>query len=266
MRVYSILLTIIFNFLLFLACTNDAETKKATSHQQSEFQEKKQSEHLKEPEKSEQFLKPESGKVKEFFRTYGEDHQESRVLLETRLGSIELKLFSETPLHRANFIYNIKQALYYETIFYRVVPDFMIQGGNSDNDKTSEKREKAGSYYIPNESNEKLIHKKGSVAMAMSYDDNPDLKSAQYSYYIVIGTPFSEEALDAIEEEYAINIPPWARGIYKTVGGTPHLDKKHTVFAEVTKGMDVVEAIANEKRDSGNWPVNDVVISYKILD
>jgi cyclophilin family peptidyl-prolyl cis-trans isomerase len=220
----------------------------------------------KKKEKPVSFPKPQIGKVKEFFQRYGSENQETNVRLKTRLGNIDIRLYEETPLHRANFIYNIKNDLYYRTIFYRVIPAFMVQGGNSDNDRTLEKREHAGSYYIPNETQEGLIHKRGAVAMAMMYDDNPDLKSSQYSFYIVIGKPISEAGLDAVEEEYGITIPEQDRDIYKAVGGTPHLDMKHTVFGEVTQGMDVVEAIAAEDRDTGDWPITDVIIDYEILD
>lgn len=209
---------------------------------------------------------PKPGNEQAFFSKYAQNNPETMVLLKTRLGNIKIQLFDDTPIHRGNFLYNIKEELYYSTIFYRVVPNFMIQGGNSDYDKTVEMRELAGAYYIPNESSSKHLHTRGAVAMAMSYEDNPGLKSAQYSYYIVIGTPFQDSGLDAVEKEYGINISTEARELYKTVGGTPHLDGKHTVFGRVVKGMEVVEAISNEKRDSGDWPVNDVVIEYEVVD
>lgn len=209
---------------------------------------------------------PELGKVTAFFTAYGKENPETRVKLKTRLGDITLRLFEDTPLHRANFIHHIKRGLYYKTIFYRVMPDFMIQGGNSDNDQTLEKRENVGAYYIPSEVSPAHIHERGAVAMAMSYVNNPEMKSAQYSFYIVIGAAFTESGLKAVENEYDITIPASSRKVYTTIGGTPHLDGKHTVFGEVLDGMDVVEAIAEQKRDSGDWPINDVVIEYEILE
>ncbi|MBT3647880.1 MAG: peptidylprolyl isomerase [Flavobacteriales bacterium] len=209
---------------------------------------------------------PKQGKVQSFFDEYAKNNLEKRVILKTRLGDIELELFEETPIHRANFLFNVKNDLYSHTIFYRVVPDFMIQGGNSDHDQTLLKRKGVGAYYIPSERDLGGIHQRGAVAMAMTYDNNPEEKSAQYSYYIVIGTKFSDEGLDAVEEEYQFNIPEASRKIYKSIGGSPHLDGKHTVFGMVSKGMDIVEAIANEKRDSGDWPINDVIIECEIVE
>jgi peptidyl-prolyl cis-trans isomerase A (cyclophilin A) len=211
-------------------------------------------------------LWPKRGQIKEYFTAYGEENPERLVKLKTRLGDIIIELFEDTPIHRANFVHHIKRGLYEKTIFYRVVPDFMIQGGNSDNDITLEKRTNAGAYYIPSEVTKNHIHERGAVAMAMSYVNNPEMKSAQYSFYIVIGAKFTDGGLKATEEEYGIKVPLENRELYKTIGGSPHLDGKHTVFGKVIEGMDVVEAIANEKRDSGDWPINDVVIEYEILD
>lgn len=201
-----------------------------------------------------------------FLKKYGEENKETVILLQTRLGDIKIKLFEDTPLHRANFLFNVKRELYEKTIFYRVVPNFMIQGGNSDYDKTLEMREENAAFYIPNESKAGHIHKRGAVAMAMTYDDNPQQKSAQYSYYIVIGKKFDDAVLDATEKEYSIKLSDHQRNAYKKVGGTPHLDGVHTVFGEVIEGMEVVEAISNEKTDTGDWPVNDVIIDYKVIE
>ncbi|MEZ4722014.1 MAG: peptidylprolyl isomerase [Flavobacteriales bacterium] len=246
--------------LLLIGCNSDRDEKSDNTEIVSEKSVAKPS--IQEPK----IQWPQPGKVKEFFTQYGQENQETKVKLKTRLGDIVIELFEDTPLHRANFIHHIKRGLYYKTIFYRVVPGFMIQGGNSDNDATLEKRENVGAYYIPSEVSPKHIHERGAVAMAMSYVNNPEMKSAQYSFYIVIGTPFTEKGLKATEDEYGMKVPQENREVYMTIGGSPHLDGKHTVFGRVLEGMDVVEAIAAEKRDSGDWPVNDVVIEYEILD
>lgn len=209
---------------------------------------------------------PKRGKIKAYFTAYGSDNPETKVRLKTRLGDIVIELFEDTPLHRANFIHHIKRGLYEKTIFYRVIPDFMIQGGNSDNDETINRRDGVESYYIPSEFKPKHIHKRGAVAMAMNYHNNPENKSSQYDFYIVIGKAFNDAELDATEAEYGYKHPESSREIYRTIGGTPHLDGKHTVFGRIIEGMDVVEAIADVKRDSGDWPNTDVVIDYEIIE
>lgn len=217
-------------------------------------------------EKKEQLKWPNATNAMSFLKKFGENNPETTVLLKTRLGDIKIKLYEDTPLHRANFIFNAKRKLYEKTIFYRVVPNFMIQGGNSDYEKTLEMREENAAYYITNEVLPHHIHKRGALAMAMTYDNNPEEKSAQYSYYIVTGKTFDDAVLEATEKEYNTTIPATNKEIYKKLGGTPHLDGVHTVFGEVIEGMHVVEAISNEKTDSGNWPINDVIISCEVLE
>ena len=244
--------------LVSTSCNNNEEDEKS-----AEKPIKTEKESVKQEKKGDRW--PQRAKIKEFFTAYGAENPETKVKLKTRLGDIIIELFEDTPIHRANFVHHIKRGLYYKTVFYRVLPNFMIQGGNSDNDLTLEKRENIDAYYLPSEVRSNHIHKRGAVAMAMSYVNNPEMKSAQYSFYIVIGAPFSDHGLKATEEEYGISIPEKNRAVYKSVGGAPHLDGKHTVFARVVEGMDVVEAIAAEERDSGDWPITDVVIEYEIL-
>lgn len=209
---------------------------------------------------------PKRGSITSYFTKYGNENPETKVRLKTRLGDIVIELFEDTPLHRANFIHHIKRGLYDKTIFYRVVPNFMIQGGNSDDDRTKERRKGVESYYIPNEVKSHHIHKRGALAMAMNYHNNPENKSSQYDFYIVIGKTFNDLGLDATTAEYGYEFPESSRKTYQTIGGTPHLDGKHTVFGRVIEGMDVVEAIAGVKRDSGDWPNTDVYIDYEIIE
>ncbi len=221
-------------------------------------------------ESVEQNLKPKEvwprrGQIREYFTEYGAKNTEFKVKLKTRLGDIIIELYEDTPLHRANFIHHIKRGLYERTIFYRVIPNFMIQGGNSDNDETTLRRDGVESYYIPSELKPDYIHKRGAVAMAMNYHNNPENKSSQYDFYIVIGKTFNDAEMDATEAEYGNSHTERSKEVYRTIGGTPHLDGKHTVFGRVIEGIEIVEAIADVKKDSGDWPNTDVIINYEIL-
>ena len=251
---------LVFTLLgILLASCNHAPPKRIKSDAPSE-------EKVPKAENQDVEIWPKRGNIMTYFTKYGDENPERVVRLKTTLGDIDIELFEDTPLHRANFIHHVKRGLYDRTIFYRVIPDFMIQGGNSDDDKTVERRKGVESYYIPSEVKKHHIHERGSVAMAMSYHNNPENKSSQYDFYIVIGKTFNNNELDATKEEYHYNFDENDRKIYKTKGGTPHLDGKHTVFGRVIKGMEIVEEIARTDRDSGDWPINDVVIDYQIIE
>ena len=70
-----------------------------------------------------------TGNAVSFFKAYGHKFPDTNVLIKTRLGNIKLKLYKNTPLHRASFVYLIKQGYFNRCCFHRVVPDFIIQGG-----------------------------------------------------------------------------------------------------------------------------------------
>lgn len=253
---------ILFSFLIVAlggACSND---NKDETHRNSRQKPIKTAPKI---DRTESLDWPNNENSDQFLLAYGEKNQETEVVLSTRLGDIKIKLFKDTPFHRANFLFNIKRGLYKNTIFYRVIPQFMVQGGNSDDDETKAKRSLNGSFYIPNETNNAHFHKRGAVAMTMTYENNPNRRSAQYSFYIVTGKKFDADLLAATEKEYGIQLNQEQKAYYISEGGTPHLDGIHTVFGEVTEGMEVVEAISQEQTDSGDWPVNDIFIDYKIL-
>lgn len=169
------------------------------------------------------------------------------VLLETNYGDIVIRLSDSTPLHRDNFLKLVKTGYYDSVLFHRVIRNFMIQGGDptSKHAKPGEPLGNGGpDYTIPAEFRTGLFHKKGVIAAARN--DNPEKASSGSQFYIVQGKIFTDAGLDSVET-YRLNgrkIPPGQREVYKTVGGTPHLDQNYTVFGEVVKGLDVVDKIA----------------------
>src|SRR5690554_802573 len=175
----------------------------------------------------------------EFLTQYGKENPENKVLIETELGDIEITLFEDTPIHRANFIYLVKQNYFEETFFHRVLPDFIIQAGNSDLRSTQRKRaELGGKYLLPAEIIPGRIHQYGTVSGAKEYRRNPDHRSAPYEFFIFLG-PLSS---------------------------TSHLNGMYTVFGHVTKGMDVVEAISELERDGEDWPLMNVTLKTSIIE
>jgi len=192
---------------------------------------------------------------------FAQENPETRVLIQTSLGDIEVKLYENTPLHRANFLRLAKSTYYNHTVFHRVIDNFMIQGGGTDNKNPI----KTGYYRIPNEIKAQHIHKKGALAMAVRDKDNPNRDSSFRDFYIVQGVFFDNPSLDALAQEEEFKVRPYTRKIYTSVGGSPHLDGHYTVFGEVVKGMNIVEAIAKVKTDEGFWPLEDITIKMKIL-
>ena len=89
---------------------------------------------------------------------------------------------------------------------------------------------------------------------------NPEKRSSCSQFYIVQGRTFSDEELNAIETQMHLTFTEFQRGIYKTLGGAPFLDRNYTVFGEVTEGLDIIDKIASVPTGPGDWPLADVRI------
>lgn len=176
--------------------------------------------------------------VVEFLTQYGKENPETLVRIRTQHGTIDIKLYEDTPLHRANFIYLVKQKYFDNTFFHRVVPNFIIQGGNSDTPSTNKKRRVIGKdYLLPAELANGRKHTSGTVSGAKEYRENPDKQSAPFEFFIFLGPQSS----------------------------TGHLNGNYTIFGRVVKGMDVVETIANLPTDDGDWPQSNVFITAEVI-
>ena len=189
---------------------------------------------------------------------------ETMVQIETTKGKMIVKLYNETPLHRDNFVKLVKEKYYDSLLFHRVIADFMIQGGDPDS-KNAPQGQMLGNggpnYTIPAEFKSTLIHKKGVLAAARTADNiNPKKESSGSQFYIVHGKIFDEKQLEYICSKTGIVYTYEQKEIYKTIGGTPHLDGAYTVFGEVIEGLDVIDKIAAVKTDQANRPIEDIII------
>lgn len=188
------------------------------------------------------------------------------VLLQTNYGDIIVRLSDSTPLHRDNFLRLVKTGYYDSVLFHRVIRNFMMQGGDPDS-KNAPAGQPLGNggpdFRIPAEFRPTLFHKKGVIAAAR--DNNQEKASSGSQFYIVQGKIFTDAGLDSVET-FRLNgrkIPLEQRQIYKTIGGSPHLDQNYTVFGEVVKGLEVVDKIAAVETSKGNdkdRPLEDVRI------
>lgn len=158
---------------------------------------------------------------------------ETKAVIETKFGNIELKFFPDVaPNHVANFIELAKKGFYDGTVFHRVIPGFMIQGGdpNSKNPNRAAHGVGGPGYTIKAEFNERP-HKRGTLSMART--NNPDSAGSQF---------------------------------FICVADAPYLDRQYTVFGEVVSGMEVADKIVNQPRDGRDNPNERVQIKVKIVE
>lgn len=137
-----------------------------------------------------------------------------RVIIKTSEGDITLQLFADkSPITVANFLSYVDSGFYNGTIFHRVIPNFMIQGGGFEPGM----KEKTTGEPIVNESKNRLHNTRGTIAMARTND--PDSATAQFF----------------INQRSNLRLD-WAPG-----------QEGYTVFGEVIEGMDIVDFIATAK-------------------
>lgn len=194
-------------------------------------------------------------------------NSEIKIRITTDSGIIVLKLYDSTPLHRDNFVKLVKQGFYDSLMFHRVIPQFMIQGGDPGS-KYAQAGAMLGSgggdmERIPAEFVGSYIHKKGALAAAR--DGNPEKKSSACQFYIVDGDIITDEMLNQIESQTGKKYTEAQRVIYKTKGGTPRLDNNYTVFGETVSGLDVISKIANVEKDGANRPTADLRMKMEII-
>lgn len=172
--------------------------------------------------------------------------------IQTRLGSMVIRLSNKTPLHRDNFRKLVSEKFYDGTTFHRVIDGFMIQGGDNfskDDDPTNDGYG-GPPYTIPAEIDSTLLHTYGAVAAARNGDDvNPKRASSGSQFYIVRGQQIPPQMLDQVQAQIARTHPGFVypdsiRQVYMTKGGYPPLDMSYTVFGEVVEGFAVLDSIA----------------------
>jgi peptidyl-prolyl cis-trans isomerase B (cyclophilin B) len=197
-----------------------------------------------------------------------------RVEIRTDLGTMVVELYNETPQHRDNFLKLVKEHYYDSLLWHRVIPAFMIQGGDP-NSKHAAANVPLGNggpnYTIPAEIIPGLIHKKGALAAARQGDQvNPEKRSSGSQFYIVQGKTFSEQEMNMVAGRNSrfgtpVTYTPEQIKTYGTLGGAPHLDGAYTVFGEVVEGLDVIDKIAVVERNPQDRPLTDIHMWMRVL-
>jgi peptidyl-prolyl cis-trans isomerase B (cyclophilin B) len=187
------------------------------------------------------------------------------VTISTEFGDMQLVLFDETPKHKANFLKLAEEGFYNGTLFHRIIDGFMIQGGDPDS-KKAKPGEPLGEgdlgYTIPAEFNDKLFHKKGVIAAAR--DNNPQKASSASQFYLAQGKVFKEEDFAAVERRTGRPVPADRKDVYKTIGGIPHLDQNYTVYGIVINGLEAIDKIALQPKDSRDRPTKDIPMKVSV--
>ncbi len=190
-----------------------------------------------------------------------------KIKITTDSGSMIVKLYDSTPLHRDNFIKLVNEKFYDSLMFHRVIKDFMVQGGdpNSKNAPAGTMLGNGGDYMarIPAEFRTTLFHKRGVLAAAR--DNNPEKASSACQFYIVQGKKYTDEELTMMEPRMNRKFTAAERLAYRTAGGTPFLDQNYTVYGEVISGMNVIDKIASTEKDQGDRPRTDIRMKMEVV-
>jgi peptidyl-prolyl cis-trans isomerase B (cyclophilin B) len=183
------------------------------------------------------------------------------VTISTRFGDMKLVLFDETPQHKQNFLNLTKKKFYNDLLFHRVIEGFMIQGGDP-NSKGAPDNIQLGNgdvgYRIPAEIRPDLFHRKGALAAAR--DNNPEKASSGCQFYIVQGKIWDDEGLAKQMARSGRTFTDEQKRVYKTVGGSPHLDGNYTVFGQTIAGLAVIDSVARQPRNAYDRPLRDVTM------
>jgi peptidyl-prolyl cis-trans isomerase B (cyclophilin B) len=175
----------------------------------------------------------EEPRSREFSEEEIKQMSETRAIIETNLGEVELKFFPEkAPNHVDNFITLAKEGFYDGTIFHRVIPGFMIQGGDPKSKSPNRVGHGTGGpgYTVKAEFSD-IPHKRGILSMARS--QHPDSAGSQF---------------------------------FICVADAQWLDGQYTVFGEVVSGMDVVDRIVSQPKDRRDNPIERVEMKVKVIE
>lgn len=185
---------------------------------------------------------------------------EEIAVLETTMGTIKFRLFpKEAPKAVENFKKLIEKNYYNGVVFHRVINNFMIQGGDPKGTGTG--GESIWGKYFEDEFSQNLHNFRGALSMANA---GPNTNGSQF--FIVQNNKVQPNIIEQMKQ---LNDPNFSEGVikkYEKVGGTPHLDFRHTVFGHVISGMDIVDKIATVETDDKDKPKQEIKINKAYIE
>ncbi|MEY3050704.1 MAG: hypothetical protein RLY31_489 [Bacteroidota bacterium] len=191
------------------------------------------------------------------------------VEIQTPLGNMTAVLYDATPIHRDNFEKLTEKGFFNELLFHRVIPGFMIQGGDPNSRKAGANQPLGSGgpgYSLPFEPVDSLVHVKGALSAARLGDDvNPEKASSGSQFFIVHGQTLQPSSLRDVEARKGIRYTPDQRAKYLEYGGTPHLDGEYTVFGQIINGFDVLDRIADLPTNTLDRPLQDVKMTILLI-
>ena len=172
-------------------------------------------------------------------------------IMTTSMGEIKIKLFPDVaPKAVENYTTHAENGYYDGVIFHRVINDFMIQGG--DPQGTGRGGESIWGEPFEDEFDDSFRHFRGALSMA-----NRGANTNGSQFFIVQNTKVNDASLRAAGQAGANEE---ILKTYEELGGTPHLDGRHTVFGQVYEGLDIVDKIAATEVDQNDKPIENVEI------
>lgn len=177
-----------------------------------------------------------------------------QALVKTNYGDFLIQLFEkEAPMLVENFVRLAQDRFYDGTLFYKIDPNFALQGGSTKADGTGGKS--AWGHPIENEFAPNLFHFRGAVSMV---SEQPQTNTNASQFFVVQNKKTPEKYLTQLKNA---GYPQEIIDAYKQNGGLPILDRRYSIFGQVVKGLDVVDKIAQVKVDSNNHPIKPVKIN-----
>lgn len=190
--------------------------------------------------------------------------QSHKLQFKTTHGSFKVMLYDFTPKHKQLILNAIKDDVYKDALFNRLIENFVVQGGEHDDDIAQREKDLPVNehYRLPAEFDSRAFHKIG--ALGAGRDDNPQKASFLNQIYFVVGKPVSVIDLDTIEQKKGIKFTKEQRETYFSKGGLPRLDGDYTVFGEVYEGLDILLKISKIKTNEKDAPLQPV--SFEIIE